>query len=183
MRRVTRPLALILLAGLTGCALRGAPISPYGRAVTLHPESGMGPKASGELLAVSRDSIWLNRSSAVVAYPVASLRQVRVQRHRFGFQRTMKWMGIAGLGTGSLLMVACNSYYASEGGGGDGDCIGLVPGSLLLFGAAGLLFGAINELTTRHYHLASETEFLRTFARYPQGLPDSLRRTPAVLSR
>lgn len=163
--------ALVALA--EGCAVRGMPVSPYGRTATL---VGARSAMKGELIAVSPDTIWLRSDSTLLPYTSASYRQVQVQRHDFGLRRTLNWLGWAGVGTGAALMVACNSYESSPDGGGDsGTCIGVLPGTVLFFAAAGLVFGSINEYTSRHRVQPTDIERLRPFTRYPQGLPDSLR--------
>lgn len=164
-------LLLPLLAG--GCVLRGAPVSPYGRDVSL-----VGPHEpiQGELIAVGSDTIWVLQQSLLRAKPLSSERRIDVRRHTFGFRRTMKWMAIAGVSTGVALMVSCMSYESSgDGGGNSGGCLGVVPVTTLFFAAAGLLFGSINDYTTVHRFAPADSNLFRPYARYPQGLPDSIR--------
>lgn len=172
--RVAKAVLLGALAALAeGCALRGLPVSPYGRTATLIGERNT---MKGELIALSADTIWLRSESTLLPHASASYRQVQVQRHDFGLRRTLNWLGWAGVGTGTALMIACNSYESSpDGGGSSGGCIGVLPGTVLFFAAAGLVFGSINEYTSRHRIRPTDVERLRPFTRYPQGLPDSLR--------
>lgn len=161
----------------SGCVTAGAPISAYGRPATVHAE---GARTSGELLAASADTVWMLWSSGLRPIPASSIRRVDVQRHTFGLRRTLKWLGFAGLGTGAALMISCSSYYSSQEDGGGADCYGVVPGTMLVFAAAGLLLGSINEYTTKHRLRGVDTERLRTWSRYPQGIPDLLRRVPVI---
>lgn len=172
--RVDRLVLAGALAALSaGCAVRGMPVSPLGRTATL---IGDRVQVKGELMALTPDTIWLRSDSTLRPYAGAEYRQVQVQRHTFGLRRTLNWLGWAGAGTGAALMIACNSYESSPDGGGDsGTCIGVLPGTVLVFAAAGLIFGSLNEYTSRHRMQPGDTERLRPFTRYPQGLPDSLR--------
>jgi hypothetical protein len=165
---------LIALLATSGCVLRGAPVSPYGRQAQVRPQGTLAMR--GELIAATQDTIWIFNNHGLLPYTTAELRRVDVQRHRFGMGRTMRWMGWTGLATGAALMVACNSYEASSDGSGDsGACFGVISGTVLFFGLAGVLFGSINEYTSKFYIHPSETERLRPFTRFPQGLPDSAR--------
>lgn len=158
---------------LGGCAVKGAPISAYGRPVTI--QSG-NQHTQGELIAVTGDTLWILQRDSLRAEVLVRGQQVQVQRHDFGMRRTLRWMGITGLATGVSLMIACTSYEASGDGSGDGSsCIAWLPGSLLFFGVAGLLFGAGNQHSSNHRFTAADTARLRSFSRYPQGLPDSVR--------
>lgn len=158
---------------LSGCAVKGAPVSAHGRPVTI--QSG-NQRTQGELIAVTGDTIWILQRDSLRAEVFARGQQVLVQRHDFGMRRTLRWMGITGLATGISLMIACNSYESSgDGGGDDASCLAVLPGTLLVFGVAGLLFGAGNQYSSNHRFTASDTARLRSFSRYPQGLPDSVR--------
>lgn len=164
--------ALAALAALaSGCTISGMPVSPYGREATL---VGQRDRVTGELIALTPDTIWLLSGQAVQPH-TGRFQRIDVRRHNFGLRRTMTWLGWAGAGTGTALMIACNSYESSAEGSGDGDCAAVLPGTVLFFAAAGVIFGSINEYTSRHRLRASDTLRLRAFTRYPQGLPDSLR--------
>lgn len=73
-------------------------------------------------------------------------------------------------------MISCSSYESSSDGSGDsGSCIGVLPGTVLFFGVAGALFGAINEHSSKFRIKPVDTETLRPLSRFPQGIPDSAR--------
>lgn len=169
--RAARWLILPLLA--SGCAVRGLPISPYGRAVSMKA----GTEAiRGELVAISADTIWVQQGDSLRPVVLAPSQRVDVQRHSFGLRRTVRWLGLTGLATAASLMIACNSYESSSEGGGDNSaCIAVLPATSLFFGVAGLIFGAGNQWSSVHRLAAADTARLRSFSRYPQGLPASLR--------
>jgi hypothetical protein len=173
MRRIVSP-ALLGLA-LSGCILSGAPISPYGRHAELKRD---GDDVRGELLAVSPDSVWLMRESTVASYATSTLRGVNVRRHTLGMKRTLTTMAIAGAVFGGMMLSACNAYNAMPDEG-DTDCGDVFPVALLSFLGGGVLYGAINEYQSKHHLLPRDTDRLRPFTRFPQGLPDSIR----VISR
>lgn len=171
--------AVLIAFVVSGCVLPGAPISPHGRVANL--QLLRGGNVRGELAAANRDTIWVFSRDGLVAWNTAELRRVHVRRHPFGFERTLKWMGWAGLGTGIALMVSCMSFEASTDGGGESSgCLLVPPVTVGFFAGAGLLFGAINEVSARHSLAPTDTDRLRPFARYPQGIPDSVRMTPGM---
>lgn len=172
MSRIISP-ALLALA-LTGCILSGAPISPYGRHAEIKRQGG---DVRGELLAASPDSVWLMRDSAMVAYPTSTLLGVNVKRHDLGMRRTLTTMAIAGVLFGGAMLSACNAYNAMPDEA-DTNCGDTFPTGFLLFLAGGVLYGAINEYSSKHHLAPRDTEKLRAFSRFPQGLPDSLNRIP-----
>jgi len=164
---------LLLPLVLTGCVLRGAPISPYGRDVTVHV---VGEPVRGELIAVTADTIWVLQPSMLRPVAVRDQRRVDATRHSFGLRRTMRWMVTAGIATGAALFISCNSYESSGDGTGDtGGCLLVIPGTTAVFAAAGFLLGSLNERHTKLRVSPAETARLRPLSRYPQGLPDSAR--------
>ncbi|MEX2154003.1 MAG: hypothetical protein WD825_11740 [Gemmatimonadaceae bacterium] len=166
-RRSAAILAVVLLAG---CVIPGVGISPYGRATTVHPKTG--PRVAGELLAANGDTVWLLSAGAVRSFGAAELRSVDVARHRFGAKKTFVWMSVAGLGTGVALLISCSSYASTEDG--SADCGGVLPGTFLFFVVTGAVFALFNEYSSKHHLKPDDTPSLRPFARFPQGLPDSL---------
>lgn len=174
----SRALLVALAAPLLGaCVLKGDPISPYGRHATVH-QSGAG-RFSGELIAVTGDSLWLMADSVLVGFSGANVRKIDVRRHRMGGGRTLTWMALAGGGTGMALLLSCESYNAMPDEGG-AECGPVFPAAFLSFMAAGGLFALGNEYSSKHHLSARDTERLRAYARFPQGLPDSL---PARMRR
>jgi hypothetical protein len=170
---VTRRLPLLLvvsLAVLSACmpAMR---ISPHGRRTTVVPISA--PTATGELIAVTQDSIWLMRDSTLLVFASPQVRRVQVQRHQYDAKRTMVWMAIAGGTTALALTAACGSYESSPEGGG-GSCAPVFPGVLATFAIAGGLFALVNQSSSRHSFTSDQVDAMRPYARFPQGVPDSL---------
>lgn len=182
--RVRNRLLVALPLLVNACVLSGGPVSPYGRSATVYPVAPAAvSKVRGELMAASADTVWLLRDSTLVPFASSRLHGVEVQRHEFGAKRTMKWMSIAGLVTGVALMVSCSSYESSPDGGGDsGGCVAVLPGTLLFFAATGGIFAFFNDYSSKQRILPGGTVRLRPYARFPQGIPDSLRRLQFVPS-
>jgi hypothetical protein len=168
--------AILLIVTLTsGCATSGT--SPVlGRSVTVVPTaSATTPPVAGELIAVEPEKLWVLGKEHMVEVPLASVEEVRVERHRMNTRRGMAWAGIGALTTGGALTVACDSVEDSE------NC-GLV---FLAVGLTWLLLGVLPARTLdksakiRLSRPAPDT--LRPFARFPQGPPDGvdLRQLPA----
>jgi hypothetical protein len=132
-----------------------------------------GARVSGELLAVGRDTVWLLSGGTLIAIGAGGIRAIDVERHRFGGSKTIAWMTLAGVGTGTALLWSCASYGARENDNSV-SCGGVLPGTLLAFLAAGALLSFSNQRSSRHHLSPVETERLRPLARFPQGLPDSL---------
>lgn len=161
---------------MAGCVLPGGRISPYGRATTVFPIAG--ERVSGELLAVGRDTVWLLSGDTLRAIGAGGIRRIDVDRHRFNGNKTMLWMSLAGTGTGVALVLSCVSYKNSEDDSSV-SCGGVLPGTLLLFLVAGAVLAFSNDHSSKYRLSPVETERLRAFARFPQGIPDSLAATSA----
>ena len=172
MRRVTRAFVVVAALAASGCVLPGPGLTPYGRMATMNPKVGTG--IEGELLAAS-DTVWLRSGSVLVGRAASDLLQVNVRRHTFGARRTYAWLAIGGAVTGAGLMLSCASYESSDGGGDSGGCVGLIPFFSALFIVAGSVFALTNYMSaTRTY--APGDSLLPSFARFPQGLPDTVRK-------
>jgi hypothetical protein len=136
--------------------------------VTVVPAAGAEkPSVSGELIAIEPTRLWVLGKEHVVELPMASVAEVRVERHKMNTGRGLAWAGIGALATGGALTAACSSADNS-------DCGGV----LLAVGLAWLVFGALPALgldksaTIRVEHPAPET--LGSFARFPQGPPEGV---------
>ena len=163
--------AVVLLAVLTsGCVLPREAISPYGKKTTVYPMEG--GSQTGELIAASTDSIWLGQGGSIWSFPSARIKKVNVQRHKFGGSRTFAWMAISGAASGTLLAIACASYEGSSGGGG---CVAIVPATAAIFVGIGSLFALSNYYSSNYHLVPADTLRLKTYSRFPQGLPDTLR--------
>ena len=174
------PLLILGLSLLGGCVLSGHPVSPHGRSASVFPRGES--RVRGELIAATRDTVWLLADSSLVPFRMASLRGVNVDRHRMGFGRTMKWASIVGAATAAALLVSCNSYESSSEGSGS-SCSGVFPATFVFVAAAGGLFGLLNEYSSKHHLSPDRFERLAPYARFPQGMPDSLRRILPLGSR
>ncbi len=182
MNGIGRVVFAVALLSLPGCVRPGAGISPLGRQATIHPRWS-GP-LQGELLAVSSDTIWLLSGDLVSALQSDAIDRIVVRRHDFDAQRTFKWMAIAGAATGVALMISCNSYESSPDGTGEsGRCFGTIPVSVLTFLLGGSLFAISNHLSAHRRFAPRDTQLLRPYARFPQGLPDTVNRVSRVPAR
>ena len=165
--RATTLTGLLWLAGVTAApAQRLSP--PFGREVRVRIEDTLNVK--GELLAVSRDSIWVLQRGAVASVPWAEVSEVRVNRGGMGAGSALGWSLAAGVVSGALLSGACSSVA-------DADCSAVLPATMVLW----LLVGAASAPSlqnTRYHEVQLEPDSLRAHARFPQGLPPGLERHP-----
>lgn len=164
MRRI---LAVVLtLTTASGCA-SGASSSVLGRSVTVVPQAGDAAKpVAGELLAVEPERLWVLGKEHVVELPMASVAEVRVERHKMNTRRGLAWAGIGALVTGGAMTAACSS--ASSGCGGVFLGVGL---TWLVLGALPAM--GLDESATIRVE-APEADTLRPFARFPQGPPEGV---------
>ena len=167
MRIAIRSVSLVALLA-TAC-LPARVISPYGRPATVRGSGG--PRSDGELLAVSPDSIWLWRHGAVSGHAVRDVSHVTVERHPYGARLTMALMGGMGAVAGLMLNGACVSVESA-------NCDGVFSGVFGFSLASGALFSIINHYSSLYRFSPGETDRLRPLARFPQGLPDSIRTAP-----
>jgi hypothetical protein len=121
---------------------------------------------TGELLAVSSDTLWVWGESGLMASPVSSLTEVRIRQHSFTSGTMLLWGVFGGITSGVILTVACSSYQAEEL-----SCGPVLP----VFTLSGLLMGGLAALISgpsayREFS-PTQTQDLRAYARFPQGLP------------
>ena len=155
---------------LAGCSSALQPLSPLGRDVKVARMEGR-VTYTGELLAVSADSLWITQPSDNVGIPLGEVRRVYVKIGHLTWGDGVAYGAGVGLAAGVALMSAC---YEAEGMG----CEAVLP----VVAASGLLWGAIAGLS---YEASSHRRFtrqqwqaLRAYARFPHGLPDSVPRRP-----
>lgn len=165
------PVLLVAMSAVLSACLPSMRTSPYGRRATVFPVSA--PTTTGELVAVTQDSIWLMRDSTLLVFASPEVRRVQVQRHQYNAKRTMVWMAIAGGTTALALTTACASYESSSEGTGE-SCAPVFPAVLATFAIAGGLFSLFNQSSSRHTFTADQVDAMRPYARFPQGVPDSL---------
>jgi len=171
-RGVLITMALAGAVGLQGCVVSRQSVSPLGRAVRIIPvPSDTAEELAGELMAVSADTLWVGvaQDSGIVSIPLAQTRTVEVRRHKLGAGKAMTYSVILGLATGGALGAACASVE-------DADCGGVLPAVLLSWVLWGGLSAISLESSARVGIPAADWKRLRPYARFPQGLPDSLPR-------
>ena len=167
MRTLVSGLVAATLAA--GCALPAPRVSPNGRTTMLHTGSG---RVNGELIAVSLDTVWMLTRPGGTLAPFASANIVRldVQRHAMGATRTIQAMSLVGLATGVLLSIACSSVD-------DASCGAVIPATMIPYVGLGAIFGLFNFESAWLKYGSFEVIRARPYARFPQGLPDTLRKT------
>lgn len=175
-RRVLRAALCILVTSASGATRveaqeatgAGYPASlVQGRRVSA--QGSTGEVASGELLWVSADSLWLlaRQPWDVVAVPLEGVRSVRVPRGP-GAGRVLLWTLTGMAVTGGALAAACGSVE-------DASCGAVFPSVALTWGLVGGL-AAMRVEKERRLTLEPRPEVLRPYARFPQGPPPGLRR-------
>jgi hypothetical protein len=170
---------VLAVAGLAlqGCVLARQEVTPLGRAVKVTPiPREHAPERSGELFAVSAESLWLARDAEIVSVPWSRVERVQVRRSTLSAGRAMAYSVVLGLLTGGALDAACSQVEAAS-------CGGVLPVAL----AGWLLVGGLSaisiESSATQTLRAARWEELRRYARFPQGLPDGLpRRTRLPLA-
>jgi len=183
MRHATRlVVSLVVTTIASGCALTVQKPVAYGREVrvrTLGPSRAPeapgdlpsvdqdGSEVRGELISVDKEKITvLDRAQAVREIPKQTVRDVSVQRHRFGAGKGLLWTLAGGLVTGSALAVSCGSVGSNSR---NGFCGSVFTGTMALWGIIGGISSVALDSST-HWR-AIPGDDLRPFARFPQGLP------------
>jgi hypothetical protein len=159
--------AVALVVALQGCVIARQSASPLGSSVKATGKAN-GPTVAGELIAITADTLWvLTRQQVQVSVPLASLHRVAVRRGKVGVGATMGYSVALGLATGAALTASC-SQVANE-------CGEILPGILLTTVFVGALAALSVESSANLSIPARRWEELRPYARFPQGLPDSLK--------
>jgi hypothetical protein len=164
-------LALASAAAMSGCVFPGQHISAYGKTATLYLRDGH--EVVGELIATSGDTIWVRERDVVTGFAHTSIRKVNVERHPFDGYRSIAVSAISGLVTGAALGAACGSYNRQSGS--SSGCSGVLPGTLLFFVGVGSVFALSNDYSSQFHLVPADTGRIRSYSRFPQGIPDSLR--------
>lgn len=135
-----------------------------------------GEMRTGELLAASADSIWIMDNSQVVGFARSNVRAIKYRRHNFTPQRALVAGAVVTTATTVAFGAACSQYQQTTEGAG--VLCGNAVGSW--FGISASLTG-ITALWTalRSWPSFSLTKWdqLSAYARFPQGLPASMRST------
>ena len=173
MRNLRSLLLLVSTLGSAACVTGRYAVSPYGRRVEVVPVSGAANSSvSGELIAVSADSVWVLAHLGLVTMPLTQVDAVRVARHGFTAGKALLWSAVAGTISGVALTAACGA--AGEGS----DCAGVFPSVLVSWGIVGGIAAATVSGSAHQRLGRTEWEQLRPYARFPQGIPEQFPRTP-----
>ncbi|MCC6244529.1 MAG: hypothetical protein IT353_16925 [Gemmatimonadaceae bacterium] len=129
---------------------------------------------TGELLAVSNDSIWLMHDRQIVAIARADVHSVKYRRHNFTPRRALVAGGVVTTATTVAFGAACAQYQSTTEGSGIlcGNAVGgwfAISASLTGITA---LWTAWRSWTV--FPLVN-WERLSAYARFPQGIPASMR--------
>lgn len=141
-----------------------------GVAVRLQPGSQLS-EVRGELLAVMADTVWLGPTTGEGPVPFAfeDIRRARVRAHGAGaswtLERVFLGWGLTTLG----LLVACLQVE-------NGGCVAVPLVTAIPWGIVGGLAAHSNEAGSWLGFPSHNLEGLRPYARFPQGLPETMRR-------
>lgn len=173
MRAASRSMRALACASLLGgCVFPGQHVSPYGKTATLYLRNGQ--EVVGELISTNNDTIWVRERETITGFAHATIRKVNVERHPFDGKRSITVSAISGLVTGVALATACSSYNRSQNSSSS-ECTGVLPATVLVFAGVGGLFALSNDYSSQFHLVPADTGRLRSYSRFPQGIPDSLR--------
>jgi len=150
----------------------GPPILGY--RVVLERDDG--ERTTGELIAVSLDSLWLLRDDALTVFSIADIEQVNVRQSTFGAKNALLWSLVAGTLSGAALTAACSSIEGN-------DCSGLFPIVLLSWVLIGGIAAASVEPARYAEFPEPQADVLRPYSRFPQGLPEGYRSDGSATER
>ena len=133
-----------------------------GSTVRLKPFAGRRvPVEEGELIATSRDSLWLLLPGRLVSVPRGAVLRIRVNRKKMGAGLAWAWAGIGAVVTGAALTAACSTVTDSCG------AVFLTTAALwALVGAA-----AAPSIAGARWENIDAWRDLLPHTRFPQGLP------------
>lgn len=130
-------------------------------------EADDGGRTTGELIAVSLDSLWLLRDDALTVFPLAGMKQVNIRESSFGAGKALLWSLVVGAVSGAALTAACSSVAD--------DCGGVFLGVMLTWTFIGGI-AALAVEPSRYTELpAPGADQLRPYSRFPQGVPQGFR--------
>jgi hypothetical protein len=161
---------MLMLTVLNGCTAAVAN-SPRGRMAKVHSNDGL--EWRGELLAATRDSIWVLNGSRIDRFDVPSLRRVEIPRHAFGKATTLWASAAVGAVVGVAMVVACGRFNEMQDDE-HASCGGVIPAFVALYVLVGAVLSIPNHFSSTHRIRPDSTDKLRLFARFPQGMPDTI---------
>ncbi len=161
MRVVTMILALLAL-WYNPAAAQMDSTKILGSTVRLQPFAGRRvPVEEGELIATSRDSLWLLLPGRLEAVPRGAGLRVRVNRKKMGAGLAWAWAGIGAVVTGGALTAACSTVAE--------NCGGVFVVTAVLWSLVGA-FAAPSIAGARWENIDAWGD-LPPHTRFPQGLP------------
>jgi hypothetical protein len=167
IRTLVSVLAIYLLLAGPAAAQR-VPVSVLGRQTEVTLDSGA--QLRGELIEADATSLLLGAPTGFESTELADVVRVRVRQHDFTGGKVLTWVGIGALASGLGMTLACSQVD-------DTSCGGVFPVVALSFGLIGGLFGA--GITSSGWReIPVDSEMLRAYARFPQGVPPTFRQGP-----
>ncbi len=160
MRVVTMILALLALWHNPAAAQMDS-TKILGSTVRLDLAGRRVPVEEGELIATSRDSLWLLLPGRLESVPRGAVMRIRVNRKKMGAGMAWAWAGIGAVVTGAALTAACSTE--SEG------CGGVFLGTAILWALVGA--AAAPSIAGARWENIGVWGDLLPHARFPQGLP------------
>lgn len=166
LARSTIGAGLLVLVGLA-VVPAAAPAQQYPESLvrgrTVKVKKTEGATQRGELIAVSRDSLWIagGDPTRLTTIPLSSVERVKLRRHSLG-KTGLLWTLGGAVVTGGLLTAACSSVENAE-------CGGVFPAMALSWGLIGGL-SAASMADGGTVHLQPTADALRPYARFPQGM-------------
>jgi hypothetical protein len=162
MMRVPVACGLVVSTLFADAALAQQSKSVHG--VRLEVDLRAGPRMSGELLAVERDTLWLLPSRGRLgSVPLADVTRAQIPHHGVTRKKILLWALAGGVVTGAALAAACSSVD-------EGDCGAVFPITLVSWG----IVGGISALATAPamHPITADAATLTSYARFPQGMPE-----------
>jgi len=157
---------------LQGCVVSRQSVTVLGRSVRITPAE-RDVALSGELIAVSAESVWVAPGAEIVSLPWSRVWRLQVRLSNVNGGGAMGYSVVMGLLTGGALFAACSLVE-------DTECAVILPGVLGMWLLLGGLSAMSIESSSQKTLGAAQWQALRAYARFPHGLPDSLpRQEPA----
>jgi hypothetical protein len=170
MRSPRLVVAIAVLCAPACVIARGDRNLVHGTYVRVDTDQGDWPHPlAGELVAVDSDSLWVFQDRELLSVPMDAVSRASIRRSVPGGRTALIWSLLGGLITGGALTAACASVAS--------DCGSVFTGTMLAWGISAAV--AIPSMEGSRYKRIREPlpNDLRSYARFPQGLPpDSLQR-------
>jgi hypothetical protein len=159
--------SLLVLFGAAagGVSAQRVPVPIMGRVLDVTMKDGR--RLQGELIEVDEQRLLLSSSSGLHDVELVGIKRVRARRHDFSGGKVLAWTTLGALVTGVGLASACAEV--SDG------CGGVFAGVALSWAIVGGLAG-IGIAGSRWRDVPAGRNYLRPFARFPQGAPTGFSR-------